>query len=114
MFVAEYTPAAAPWPIEEVYPRDLRLGDVVCIGGNYPWLQITRIVDAGENQPHWEKPLGKRAFVLSPMMRKGQSLSPTTITTYGRCSDARTSDDLAGTGAPLDLCSLVARRRPKV
>ncbi len=67
MFVAEYTPAAAPWPIEEVYPRDLRLGDVVCIGGNYPWLQITRIVDAGENQPHWEKPLGKRAFVLSPI-----------------------------------------------
>lgn len=63
--MAEYTPADAPWPIEEVYPRDLRLGDVICIAGNMPWLQITRIVDAGERQPEWERPLGARAFVLS-------------------------------------------------
>lgn len=58
-------PADAPWPIEEVYPRDLVMGDVVKIAGNFPWLQITRIVDAGPNQPEWEKQLGGRAFVLS-------------------------------------------------
>ncbi|OIN82676.1 hypothetical protein K3U93_18520 [Mycobacterium malmoense] len=74
--MAEYTPAEAPWPVEEVYPRELRLGDVVCIGGNYPWLQITRIIDAGENQPDWEKPLGKRAFVLSPI----EGERPVTVT----------------------------------
>lgn len=77
MPVAEYIPADAPWPIEEVYPDDLRNGDVVCIGGNYPWLQITRIVEAGPNQPEWEKPLGKRAFVLSPI--DGEK-GPVTIT----------------------------------
>ncbi|WP_324666310.1 HypotHetical protein MUW33_2132 [Mycobacterium canetti] len=60
-------PTDAPWPIEEVYPRDLVLGDVVKIAGNFPWLQITRIVDAGENQPEWEKPLGSRGFLLSPI-----------------------------------------------
>ncbi|MGE0216960.1 hypothetical protein [Mycolicibacterium sp.] len=58
-------PTDAPWPIEEVYPRDFVLGDVVKIAGNFPWLQITRIVDADENQPDWERPLGGRAFVLS-------------------------------------------------
>lgn len=74
--MAEYTPTDAPWPIEEVYPRDLCVGDVICIAGNYPWLQITRIVDAGENQPDWEKPLGKRGFVLSPLDGDG----PATMT----------------------------------
>ncbi|MGH3639477.1 MAG: hypothetical protein ACRDUX_10655 [Mycobacterium sp.] len=58
-------PTDAPWPIEEVYPRDLVEGDVVKIAGNYPWLQITRIVDAGPNQPEWEKQLGSRGFVLA-------------------------------------------------
>lgn len=63
--MAEYTSADVPWPIEEVYPRELRLGDVVKIAGNLPWLQITRIVDATAAQPEWERSLGSRAFVLS-------------------------------------------------
>ncbi|MGV0738216.1 hypothetical protein ABQF35_14350 [Mycobacterium syngnathidarum] len=59
-------PTDAPWPIEEVGPSDLVLGDVVKIDNN-PWLQITRVVEAGEDQPEWEKPAGGRAFVLSPI-----------------------------------------------
>lgn len=60
-------PTDAPWPIEEVYPRDLVTGDVVKIGGNFPWMQITRIVEASENQPEWEKQLGSRGFLLAPI-----------------------------------------------
>ena len=41
--MAEYTPADAPWPVEEVWPRDLRVGDVINIAGNFPWLQVTQM-----------------------------------------------------------------------
>ncbi len=63
--MAEYTPADAPWPTEEVWPRDLRLGDVINIAGNFPWLQITQIRDVPECSPEWERKLGTRLFVLS-------------------------------------------------
>ncbi|WP_131814984.1 hypothetical protein [Mycolicibacterium porcinum] len=43
----------------------MALGDVVKIAGNFTWLQITRIVDAGPDQPEWKEQLGGRAFVLS-------------------------------------------------
>lgn len=48
-----------------MYPRDLALGDVAKIAGNFTWLQITTIVDEGSDQPEWEEQLGGRAFVLS-------------------------------------------------
>ena len=63
--MAEYTPADAPWPVEEVWPRDLRVGDVINIAGNFPWLQITLIRDVPESSPEWERKLGTRLFVLS-------------------------------------------------
>lgn len=65
--MAEYTPAEAPWPIEEVWPDDLQLGDVINIAGNFPWLQITQIRDVPDNSPEWERKLGARLFLLSPV-----------------------------------------------
>ena len=64
-------PTDAPWPIEEVYPRDLVVDDVVKWNGNFPWLRVARIVDAGPNQPDWEKQMGSRGFVLEPLDGEG-------------------------------------------
>ncbi|MCX8559748.1 hypothetical protein OS122_02395 [Mycolicibacterium mucogenicum] len=62
--MAEYEPPAAPWPIEEVWPRDLKLGDVINIAGNFPWLEIVRLGDVPESDQFWE--LGSRWFHLAP------------------------------------------------
>jgi hypothetical protein len=48
---------------EEVKPSELRVGDVVKHGGNMPWVTVKRIVEAGENQPEWERALGSRGFL---------------------------------------------------
>lgn len=57
------------WSVEQVDPAELAAGDVVKI--KEEWLQVTRVVEAGEDQPAWERPLGKWAVLLAPVSGDG-------------------------------------------